>query len=292
MPDILVRPAANDDDDLTGAFIMNDVTLPLTSQAALALGMQLGTQYKFEVLGAPALLTVTAARDVTVVATNNINAVVTSRTLPSVPLGPEAPSREIFVFYAGRGTFTSGQWRCTVGGGTPVDTFAFQNAVPGNQGVIFGFRVPTPNGTAGDVTISRLSGAEDMRGGVIIVLRSTGNPVLGTPVIATDINLQVTGNGETPNGCESPAGTINLSITTAAGSALLALAGYTNGPPTVTAVNWTGITEVIEGGTGTGGGGSAAFDNNVSSGAKSITVTPVGAQVGSDIILWAVEFAA
>lgn len=59
MPDILVRPAANDDDDLTGAFIMNDVTLPLTSQAALALGIPLGTPYEFQVLGAPALLTVT-----------------------------------------------------------------------------------------------------------------------------------------------------------------------------------------------------------------------------------------
>lgn len=58
MPDILFQPNADNDDDLSNAIIADDVTLPLSSQSATALGLTLGTAYKLRVLGAPETLTV------------------------------------------------------------------------------------------------------------------------------------------------------------------------------------------------------------------------------------------
>lgn len=59
MTDILVRPAANADTSLTNAFVIDDAALPLSAEDAVALGMTLGTEYEFQVLGASATLTVT-----------------------------------------------------------------------------------------------------------------------------------------------------------------------------------------------------------------------------------------
>ena len=61
MPDILVRPAANADTDLTDAIVLNDVTLPLTNQNAAAAGLTLGTEYEFQVLGTPTTATITSS---------------------------------------------------------------------------------------------------------------------------------------------------------------------------------------------------------------------------------------
>jgi hypothetical protein len=51
MPDILVIPSADDQDDLTNAFVKLGVTLPLTNQNAVSWGLTLGTAYKTRVLG-------------------------------------------------------------------------------------------------------------------------------------------------------------------------------------------------------------------------------------------------
>lgn len=59
MTDILIQPNADGDDNLTNGIVIDDATLPLSNEDAVALGMTLGTAYKLRVLGTPQTLTVT-----------------------------------------------------------------------------------------------------------------------------------------------------------------------------------------------------------------------------------------
>ena len=58
MVDILIQPSADADGVLTNGIVIDDATLPLANQDAVALGLSLDTSYKFRVLGDPTTLTI------------------------------------------------------------------------------------------------------------------------------------------------------------------------------------------------------------------------------------------
>jgi len=69
MPDILILPASNADDDLTDAIVLNDVTLPATNLDAATLGLSTGVSYVARIIGEKETFTVS----VTVTATGAVS---------------------------------------------------------------------------------------------------------------------------------------------------------------------------------------------------------------------------
>lgn len=59
MVDIRIQPAADSDDDLSNAIVIDDASLPLSNQDAAALGIVLGDEYRAWVQGTPTTFTVT-----------------------------------------------------------------------------------------------------------------------------------------------------------------------------------------------------------------------------------------
>jgi hypothetical protein len=220
---------------------------------------------------------VSASVDATVAAAHNMNAfAAVSRTLPGVALGTPAATREVFVFYAGRMSAVPvpGEWRCTVAG--VATTAEVIRQVPSSQAIVLGWRLPIPTGTAGDVVLERVSGTNVLFGGAILVVRTTGSPVLGTPRAVFDNTL---GN-EVPTPF-----LLDASLPVSAGSALVVLAGMTRN----SGVAITGATKLVDGGTSNGGGAAAFASGLAASPLRLLTADFAGATAGDDALLVAVE---
>lgn len=228
--------------------------------------------------------TASASVDATVAATGAVTGATTTRTLSAVDLGAAVSDREFLVFWAGRFNiaFNAAEWQASVAGQTSVSPVINQSPTSQNNHILV-WRISVPSGTSGDIVLARLSGSNDLRGGVFGAIRVTGSPTLGTPVIVSDSDLG------TVNGAESPAYTLNSSITIGAdGSALLALTGMTRFGTDVT---WTGVTEILSSGSGAGGG-SVAFDAGVTSGVKNLTTAYAGMNAFDRAVVVTVEIAA
>jgi hypothetical protein len=167
-----------------------------------------------------------------------------------------------------------GEWRCTVAG--VATTAEVIRQVPSSQTIVLGWRLPVPTGTAGDVVLERVSGTNVLFGGVILVVRTTGAPVLGIPRTVFDSTL----------GNEVPIPfLLDASLPVSAGSAVVVLAGMTRS----SGVAITGATELVDGGTSNGGGAAAFASGLAASPQRLLTADFSGATAGDDALLLAVE---